>query len=92
MELKIERNFYNGGWACVFNYEGQEYFADLCYIQFADYSECMIFATKGDGQLTLDCAKDLYCKRHIPVTPETLRECINEFIEELKAKKDGKGN
>lgn len=92
MDLKIERNYHNGGWVCIFDYDGQKYYADVCSSPFFDYTECMIFATKGDGQLTLDCAQDLYCKRHIPVTPESLRECINEFIEELKAEKDGKGN
>lgn len=89
MELKIERNYHNGGLACFFVVDGQEYFADLCLIQFSDYTECMIFKTDNDHQLTLKNAKDLYCKRHIPLTREALTKCIEEFIKELK---DGKGN
>ena len=90
-KYNIQRNYYNGGWACIFKHNEQEYFADLCLVPFADYTECMIFKSEG-GQLTMKNAKDLYCKRDIDVTKENLVACIEEFINELDSKGNGKGN
>lgn len=83
MDLKIKINPANGGLYCFFEYNGQEYAADLCLIPYTEYTECMVFAAK-DGKVTN--WGDLYCKRNIPVTKEALRECVIEFIEKLKSK------
>lgn len=88
-ELKIEKNYHNGGLCCVFTHGGQEYFADLCVLPFVHQrifhrvTECMIFKIV-DGQVTLSNASPLYCKHDIDVTEENLRACITEFIESLK--------
>ncbi len=89
MKHKIERNYHNGGLCCCFDVDGNHYFADLCVPMGAYYTECMIFKTGADYQLTLSNARELYCKRDIPITEKQLAECIEEFIKELK---DGKGN
>lgn len=76
MELNIKRNPYNGGLYCFFEYDGHEFYADLCLTLF-DGTECMIFHSK-DQQVTN--WSELYCKRSIPVTEEALTECVQEFI------------
>ena len=76
MELNIKLNPCNGGPCCLFEYDGHEFYADLCYLSFGG-SECMIFHSK-DQQVTN--WSELYCKRGIPVTEEALTECVQEFI------------
>ena len=87
----IERNYYNNGLCCVFEHDGQEYYADLCLVPYADYTECMIFKSEN-GQLTLKNARDLYCKRGLEVTEENLLACIEEFINDIECAKYEQGN
>ena len=73
-DLKIEVNTRTGGYYCRFAHDGTTYFASLCVVQ-GWFTECMIFV---DGNWM-----DLYCARHIPVTPEQLESCIKEFVKSL---------
>ena len=75
--LKIELNEANGGLCAVFEWDGQEYFADLCVVPAVNFTECEIFPSK-DGQVT-DWG-ELYCRRDIPVTEAQLKECVEEFL------------
>lgn len=79
--LKIELNEANGGLCAVFEWDGQEYFADLCVAPAVNFTECEIFQSK-DGQVTN--WGELYCRRDIPVTEEQLKKCVEEFINEQK--------
>ena len=84
MELNIEYNPRNDGYCCIFEYNGKQYFADVCEIDrtnaFGLPSECMIFAS-ADGQVT--DWNELYCKRGVEVSPEGLRDCIEVFVDTL---------
>lgn len=84
MELNIERNPHNGGLCCYFEHKGKKYYADLCEVPYADYTECMIFDLGDDDQLTVKNAGELYCKRNIPVTEAQLTACIKKFIRTLR--------
>ena len=64
------------GYYAFFEHNGYEFYADLCLTWDAG-NECMIFASK-DKQVT--SWRELYCKRGIPVTEESLLRCIDEFI------------
>lgn len=64
-------------YSCFFRFEGQEYLADLCFLD--NTTECMIFKSK-DHQITLENADGVYCKRDIPFSEEALLECIEEFV------------
>ena len=78
MELNIERNPRIGGLYCFFEYDGHEFYADLCIPLIGGCgSECMIFCSK-DKQVT--DWHELYCRRGIPITKEALTECVKEFI------------
>lgn len=70
------------GYYAFFEHNGNEYFADLCYLKYDidNETECMIFAAK-DKQVT--SWSDLYCKRRIPVTEKSLLRCIKEFVNTL---------
>lgn len=83
MELNIEYNPRNDGYCCVFSHDGKEYYADVCEINplLGPETECMIFAY-ADRQVTN--WTELYCKRVVEVSPEGLRECIEEFVEQLE--------
>lgn len=83
--MKVIESGYNqrtGGYYAFFEHDGNEYYADLCYLPCAiDFgTECMIFASE-DKQVT--SWRDLYCKRGIAVDEDTLLDCINEFINTL---------
>lgn len=80
MELNIQKNLGNQGLYCFFNHNGKEYYADLCFVSFIG-SECMIFHSENE-QVT--SWSELYCKRGIPITPESLRECVEEFVATLE--------
>jgi len=86
MTLDIKPNPGNGGLYCFFEYEGEEYCADLCVLPLHpdDDTECMVF--KSIGGKVSDWS-GLYCKRGIPVTASALTECVKEFIESLESKK-----
>ena len=79
--LKIEENEVNGGLCAIFEWDGQEYFADLCMIPVVDFSECEIFPSV-DGQVSN--WGELYCRRDIPVTESQLKECVKEFLEGME--------
>lgn len=65
-----------------FEHNVNEYYADLCLLSYCydNETECMIFASK-DKQVTN--WGELYCKRDIPVTEESLLRCIEEFVNTL---------
>lgn len=69
--LVIEANTRNGGFCCNFSYGGANYYASLADLACVG-TECMIFY---EGDWT-----DLYCKRHIPLTEDSLKECVKEFL------------
>jgi len=88
MELNIEYNPKNDGYCCVFEHNGKQYYADVCDLDRTILlacsgfgTECMIFAY-ADGQVTN--WTELYCKRGVEVSPEGLRVCIEEFVEQLE--------
>lgn len=76
MELSIQQNKVNGGVFCVFEHNGNHYYADRAYVPFTGL-ETMIFPCDEEGQVT-DWG-DLYCDR----SGMTLEECVEEFIEQL---------
>ena len=75
-------NPWTGGYYAFFEHEGRQYYADLCFLQYNidSDSECMIFHSAE--KLVIDWS-ELYCKRGISVSPEMLRKCIDEFINNL---------
>ncbi len=89
MGLNIIENGYDirrDAYYCVFEYDGKEYYADLCAwpdwkAPFGDISECMIF--KSLNRQITDAGNELYCKRDIPVTELQLGKCIKGFINNL---------
>ena len=90
MRLKINRNRLNGALFCDFALDGQEYHASLCEMLYDDYeTECMIFKARG-GRVT-DWGGE-YCERGIPVTEESLRECVMNFIDLKKQENGNKEN
>jgi hypothetical protein len=76
-DLKIERNTQTGGICAYFKYNHNFYWADLSYIEFEGFSECMIFQADKNGDIL--SWLELYIKRDIPITDEALIECIEEF-------------
>lgn len=74
---KSSKNFVNHGICATFEYDGQEYYADLCIVPDLNVSECMIFKAKN-GKVT-DWG-ELYCERGIPVDEEELYRCVAEFV------------
>ena len=87
MDLRIEkRNTWFGAtaWCCCFEHKGKKYYADLTpmplYCMSLYTSECMIFdQTKATSVYLGKC---VYVRQSIPVTKESLMECIEEFIAE----------
>lgn len=78
--LIIGPNPRNGGYYSIFNVGDKAFYADICELHLIP-TECMIFSYH-DGKVT--DWHELYCKRGLPVTEESLRQCIGEFIEQLK--------
>lgn len=81
--INMEYNPRNDGYNCIFSHDGKEYYADVCELKYGLSSECTIFSecmtfAFADGQVTN--WKELYCKRGVEVSPEGLRECIEEFV------------
>ena len=77
--MDIKRNFINGGYYCYFEHKDKQYYADVTWTP--DHgNECMIFPAK-DNQVT-DWG-DLYAKRNIPVSVQSLEDCIEEFKKTL---------
>lgn len=86
MELNIEPRWDCCGFCCIFYHKGQEYLADLCLMNFCNYSgesdpyaECAIFKSV-DRQITFDNAVPLYVKQDVGISEQTLSDCIHEFI------------
>lgn len=77
MEIKQNKN--NGGYNCYFEHNGNQYYADVAYT-WDHGNECMIFPAK-DNKVT--SWGDLYAKTGVPISEESLRECIEEFISTL---------
>lgn len=98
MDLQIEKRetwFGETAWCCDFEYKGKKYYADLIpmpKVYMSLYSsECMIFdQTKATAVYLGEC---VYVRQSIPVTKETLAECIEEFIteREVTEKKTARG-
>ena len=73
--MDIKRNSLNGGYFCYFEHKGNQYYADVAWTP--DHgNECMIFPAK-DNRVT-DWG-ELYAKTAIPVSEESLKDCIEEF-------------
>ena len=80
--LTIAPNRITGGIYGYFDVDGQQYYTDVSLICIGHpISECMIFKSK-DNQV-VDWI-DLYCNRDVEISEESLRRCINEFVESLK--------
>ena len=81
--LKIKRNSRTGGLCSTFQYEGEEYFADLSCVMLVGFSgmECMIFKS-ANGNVT--SWTELYCKRVDSVSEKELIKCVAELIKEMK--------
>ena len=84
--LKIKRRCDGLGWCCVFQHQGQWYFADLTITPFVCGVECMIFKSDSTGQFSFKDALGEYCNNDCEYSAEGLKKCIYEFI---KAKKNG---
>lgn len=77
-QFTIKVNPYTGGYYAFFNHDGFEFYADLCLVpEGLGFTECIIFHSENK-QVT--SWRELYCKRGIPVTKESLEKCIREFI------------
>lgn len=73
MELKIELNPMTGGECCVFEKDGNWYYADKSYVPYCGM-ETMIFECNEQGEVT--SWTELYCDR----SGLSLEECIEEFL------------
>lgn len=82
--LKIERNKITSGLCSTFQYEGEEYFADLSCVMFSGM-ECMIFKSANGKVTSWD---ELYCKYVDSVSEKELIKCVVEFIKEIKHGKE----
>ncbi len=88
-DLVIESNPHNGGFCCDFEHKGKKYYADLCTVFDCGDSECMIFGCNETKEGTrVDFGRDLYCKRNIPVSEESLKNCIEEFTKYVHSNKN----
>lgn len=74
MRYSIEYNSWTRGYKCNFSHRGKKYYATLCAYgsPAGEIPKCMIFREDRWGEV--------YCKRHIPVSPEQLAACIDEFV------------
>lgn len=77
-EINVEKNKFLGGYCAYFFKNGRKYYADVAAVPRGLYTECMIFPVREDGEISW---ADVYCKRDIPVTKESLLKCIDEFME-----------
>lgn len=78
--IKIESNISNEGLCADFFKNGKKYYADIAYVPFVG-TECMIFPYKEDGKIDWN---NVYCRRDIPVTEESLVDCITEFMKGIQ--------
>lgn len=76
-EIEVKQNEQNGGYCANFYKGKKKFFADLCSLPFVE-SECMIFERDKRGNIDW---RGVYCKRDLPVTEQSLLDCINEFLE-----------
>lgn len=77
--MEIRKNLFNHGYGCFFEHEGKQYYADVA-VTMDHGNSCMIFPAKNNKVTNWD---ELYAKTDIPVSEESLRECIKEFIDLL---------
>ena len=82
--LKIERNKVTSGLFSTFQYEGEEYFADLSCVMFSRM-ECMIFKA-ANGNVT--SWAELYQKYVDSISEKELIKCVVEFIKDIKYGKE----
>lgn len=86
-EIKVEDNPCNGGLCASFIYDSKEYWADMLEFDvlvgtgiasLLPYTtECQIFEAEN-GVVTN--WSELYTNRNIPLTEQSLRECILDFV------------
>ena len=88
-KIIVEKNYANGGWCTKFHGEsGQLYYADLMPAHSLGsglkpmVSECKILycSTEGDDDSGIKWGTAPYQKQGISCTPETLRQCIEDFL------------
>ena len=89
LQIRTRTQFDQIAFYCDFEHNGKKYYADIVHApQVEDRwehmrpfkSECMIFKYKEDGEV--DWSGE-YCRRDLPVTEQSLTECIEEFIATL---------
>ena len=72
MAYKVERNNGTGGFCCHFEHNGHKYFAAVHIVSLMGGTECTIYPE--------DAFDVMYGKWDVPVTPEGLLSCIEEFV------------
>ena len=75
-QFTIKENPRTCGFYAFFTHDGFEFYDDLCLVP-EGFNECMIFHSENKQVVSWH---ELYCKRGIPVTKESLEKCIREFI------------
>lgn len=75
--MKINANKYTGGLWCVFEKNGNFYYADISRTPDRG-PECMIFHCDKDGNVT-DWG-DVFCKWYSCVSYGNLRDAVDEFL------------
>lgn len=68
--LLIDENPVTGGCCARFIFRDRPYYADLSKMSYLG-NECMIFDDSGEG---------IWDKRDIPISQESLRECVKEYL------------
>ena len=79
MKYDIKRNEINGGWYATVNKDGRWYYADLAHT-FDGYDEFMVFPSDKNGNVS--SWLEIFCRRHCEVSPESIEELIDEFMED----------
>ena len=69
-DLKTERNTQTGGICAYFKHNHSFYWADLSYIEFGGFSECMIFQADKNGDIL--SWSELYIKRDIDIINKSI--------------------
>lgn len=72
MAYKVKRNNATGAFECHFEHNGHKYFAAVHVVSLSGGTECMIYPE--------DAFDKMYGKWDVPVTPEGLLSCIEEFV------------
>lgn len=84
IQIKITPNF--GGvcgnepaYYAFFSYEGYNFYASLTPL--VENNEFMVFNATKNNRVTR--WHEIYCKRNIPLSPESLEECIKGFKQDF---------